>query len=110
MTITELAIDFFITGGAIVLACLSLTVRDIFTAIVLYISLGLLVTLCWARLGGWDVAIAEAAIGAGLTGALLLASAKQLSTDSDSDSDKTTTARKAPQQLGHSTKGQVNVH
>lgn len=41
-------------------------------AIVLFIVSGLLMTLAWARLSAPDVALAEAAIGAGLTGALLL--------------------------------------
>jgi multisubunit Na+/H+ antiporter MnhB subunit len=39
---------------------------------------GLLVALSWVRLGAPDVALAEAAIGAGLTGALLLRSARRL--------------------------------
>ena len=69
----NLTIDIVLGCGVVLLACLSLFSRDLFLAIVLYISLGLLVTIAWARLDAWDVAIAEAAIGAGLTGALLLA-------------------------------------
>lgn len=41
-------------------------------AVVLFIVCGLLMTIAWARLSAPDVALAEAAIGAGLTGALLL--------------------------------------
>ena len=41
-------------------------------AVVLFIVFGLLMTLAWARLAAPDIALAEAAIGAGLTGALLL--------------------------------------
>ncbi len=74
----ELAIDLLLAAGAITLAVLSLAAKKVFTAIVLYVSLGLLVTLIWARLGAWDIAIAEAAIGAGLTGALLLAAWRRL--------------------------------
>ncbi len=74
----EIAIDAVLAGGIITLAGLSLLVREMFTAIVLYVSLGLLVTITWARLSAWDVAIAEAAIGAGLTGALLLVAWRQL--------------------------------
>jgi len=40
-------------------------------AIVLFITFGLLMTLVWARLSAPDIGLAEAAIGAGLTGALL---------------------------------------
>lgn len=45
---------------------------DLFKAVVLFIAFGLLLALAWARLGAPDVALAEAAIGAGITGALLL--------------------------------------
>jgi uncharacterized MnhB-related membrane protein len=41
-------------------------------AVILYIVFGLLLTLVWARLDGPDIALAEAALGAGLTGTLLL--------------------------------------
>lgn len=41
-------------------------------AIVLFIIFGLLMSLAWARLAAPDIGLAEAAIGAGLTGALLL--------------------------------------
>ena len=46
--------------------------RDLFQTVVLFIVLGLLIALAYARLNAPDVALAEAAIGAGLTGALLL--------------------------------------
>ncbi|QKT04331.1 DUF4040 domain-containing protein [Ectothiorhodospiraceae bacterium 2226] len=45
---------------------------DLFKAVVLFIVFGLMVALAWARLGSPDLALAEAAIGAGLTGVLLL--------------------------------------
>jgi multisubunit Na+/H+ antiporter MnhB subunit len=41
-------------------------------AIVLFIALGLLLALAWARLDAVDVALVEAAVGSGLTGALLM--------------------------------------
>jgi energy-converting hydrogenase B subunit D len=41
-------------------------------AVVQFIVFGLLMALAWARLQAPDIALAEAAIGAGLTGALLL--------------------------------------
>lgn len=74
----ELFIDLLLGAGALVTAILCLTAKDLFQAILLFISMGLLVTLAWVRLGAWDVAIAEAAIGAGLTGALLIATRRQL--------------------------------
>jgi energy-converting hydrogenase B subunit D len=45
---------------------------DLFKAIVLFISFGLVMSLAWVRLKAVDIALAEAAIGAGLTGALFL--------------------------------------
>jgi energy-converting hydrogenase B subunit D len=50
----------------------ALAAPDLFKAVVLFIVFGLLLALAWARLGAPDVALAEAAIGAGLTGALML--------------------------------------
>lgn len=50
----------------------ALTTPDLARAIVMFIVFGLLMTLAWARLDAPDIALAEAAIGAGLTGALLL--------------------------------------
>lgn len=50
----------------------ALASRDLFRAVVLFIAFGLLLALVWTRLDAPDIALAEAAIGAGLTGALLL--------------------------------------
>jgi energy-converting hydrogenase B subunit D len=48
------------------------TTADLFKAVVFYIVFGLLMTLAWVRLNAPDIALAETAIGTGLTGALLL--------------------------------------
>jgi uncharacterized MnhB-related membrane protein len=45
---------------------------DLFKSVALFIVFGLLMALAWMRLDAPDLALAEAAIGAGLTGALLL--------------------------------------
>jgi uncharacterized MnhB-related membrane protein len=66
-------IDSILVITVLALAWLCVQLRDLFTSILLFICLGLVVTLIWARLNAVDIAIAEAAIGAGLTGALLLA-------------------------------------
>ncbi len=50
----------------------ALASRDLFRAIVLFMVFGLLMALVWVRLEAPDIALAEAAIGAGLTGVLLL--------------------------------------
>jgi len=52
--------------------------RHTFAAIVGFIAYGLLLTLAWVRLHGIDVALTEAAIGGGLTGALLIGAAARM--------------------------------
>lgn len=46
--------------------------RNLYTSVLLFIAFGLALALIWARLGAADLALAEAAIGAGLTGVLLI--------------------------------------
>ncbi len=61
------------------------TSEGLFRAIVLFIAFGLLMSLAWVRLGAPDVALAEASIGAGLTGALLLSSLARLKAKNQTD-------------------------
>ncbi|MBA2663928.1 MAG: DUF4040 domain-containing protein [Bradymonadaceae bacterium] len=49
-----------------------LATADLFKATVLFITFGVVMALCWVRLGAPDLALVEVAIGAGLTGALFL--------------------------------------
>jgi uncharacterized MnhB-related membrane protein len=58
----------------IVSAWLALSTPDLQRAVIIFIAFGLLVALAWVRLQAPDVAIAEAAVGSGLTGALLISS------------------------------------
>ena len=75
------------TGGivslAIVLLLLALAlwavlVREAFLAIAGFVAYGLLLSLVWVRLHGIDVALTEAAIGGGLTGAMLIGAVSRL--------------------------------
>ncbi len=52
--------------------------RDMVAAVVGFIAYGLLLTLAWVRLAAVDVAMTEAAIGAGVTGVLLLGAAARV--------------------------------
>lgn len=52
-----------------------------YDAMALFVAFGVIVALVWARLGAPDLALAEAAIGAGLTGVLMLQAARQLPAD-----------------------------
>ena len=67
-----LAFDLLLGFALVWSAGRSLATADTARAVVLFIVFGLLMALAWARLGAPDIALAEAAIGAGLTGALLL--------------------------------------
>lgn len=49
----------------------AVTDNDLRRATIQFIVLGLVLALTWLRLGAPDVALAEAAVGSGLTGALL---------------------------------------
>jgi multisubunit Na+/H+ antiporter MnhB subunit len=74
-------ISFITVGIGILLLALALwtvAVRDTFAAVAGFIPYGLLLTLAWLVLRAVDVALTEAAIGAGLTGALLIRAASRL--------------------------------
>jgi multisubunit Na+/H+ antiporter MnhB subunit len=60
------------------LAVWTIVAREAFAAVVGFIAYGLLLTLVWVQLHGFDVALTEAAIGGGLTGALLIGAAARL--------------------------------
>lgn len=66
------AFDLLLASALLWSAWRTLSTPAIERAVVLFIVFGLLLTLAWARLDAPDIALAEAAIGAGLTGALLL--------------------------------------
>jgi energy-converting hydrogenase B subunit D len=67
-----LLLDGLLGIALVWLAWRVLAVGDLFRAVILFIVFGMLMALAWARLGAPDIALAEAAIGAGITGALLL--------------------------------------
>lgn len=69
---STLVLDLLLVVALLWSAVRTLTSKDLFLAVVLFIVFGLLMALAWARLNAPDIALAEAAIGAGITGALLL--------------------------------------
>ena len=73
MTVLQWVLDGTLVIALLLLVWRALSSPDLFTAIVLFIAFGLMMALAWVRLQAPDIALAEAAIGAGLTGALLLA-------------------------------------
>lgn len=72
----DIWLDVLLVSALLATAAAALCSRDLFRAVVLFIAFGLLMTLGWVRLRAPDVALAEAAIGAGLTGVLLLDAAR----------------------------------
>ena len=53
----------------VALAIWTIVARDTLAAVIGFVTYGLVLTLAWVRLHGVDVALTEAAIGGGLTGA-----------------------------------------
>ncbi|MEH6647228.1 hydrogenase subunit MbhD domain-containing protein [Sulfitobacter sp.] len=74
----SLAFDILLAFGVVFTAAAALGTHDRVASVAGFVVTGLLVALSLVRLGAPDVALAEAAIGAGLTGALLLRSARCL--------------------------------
>jgi uncharacterized MnhB-related membrane protein len=64
--------DILLVATLIWIAVGSLSEGRMFKSVVLFIAFGLFMALAWIRLAAPDVALAEAAIGAGVTGALML--------------------------------------
>jgi energy-converting hydrogenase B subunit D len=71
------AFDVMLAGAIVVLAAAVLFVPGLYRSAVLFITFGLTLAVAWARLSAFDVALAEAAIGAGLLGALVVGAAYQ---------------------------------
>ncbi len=68
----SLIIDLVLAAGLVVLAWQTLISRDLFRGLVMFVVFGLTLAMSWARLGSADLAMAEAAIGTGVTGAMLM--------------------------------------
>ena len=67
-----LLLDLILALLVLALGWASLASPDLKRGVTLFIAFGMLLALIWARLRAPDLALAEAVIGAGLTGALLL--------------------------------------
>jgi len=80
LTLLQWTFDSLIGLGLMWLAWRALASPQLFRAVVLFVAFGLLMALAWVRLDAPDIALAEVAIGAGLTGALLLAALARLTT------------------------------
>ncbi len=70
--------DIILITTLLLLAWEVLSSENIFTGVVLFISFGLVMALAWVRMRAPDVALAEAALGAGLTGPLFLSALRRM--------------------------------
>ncbi|WP_166258103.1 Na(+)/H(+) antiporter subunit B [Marinobacter salicampi] len=75
---TEWLLDGLLVFTLLMTASATLVSRDLFRAVVLFIAFGLVMAACWVRLDAPNIALAEAAIGAGLSGVLFLDAVSQL--------------------------------
>lgn len=73
-----LALEVVFAAVVLSVAVWTIAARETFPAVAGFVAYGLLLALVWMRLGAPDVALTEAAIGSGLTGALLLGAAARL--------------------------------
>jgi multisubunit Na+/H+ antiporter MnhB subunit len=69
--------DTLLALAAIGMAVFVIAARSLFAAVIGLVTLGLLLALVWMRLEAPDVALAEAAIGGGATGVLLIGLARR---------------------------------
>ncbi len=64
--------DILLLGALVWIAVGALSEMRLFKSVVMFVVFGLFLAIAWVRLDAPDVALAEAAIGAGVTGALML--------------------------------------
>ena len=67
-----LLVDLLLAGALVLLAWYTVLGGTLFRGIVMFVVFGMVLALAWAWLGSPDLAMAEAAIGAGVTGALIM--------------------------------------
>jgi multisubunit Na+/H+ antiporter MnhB subunit len=86
-------VDVILAAGLVALGLRVVTGRALFRDIVMFVVFGLTMALAWARLGSPDLALAEAAIGAGLTGGLMLIAYRRLRAHGARDADAARSGR-----------------
>ncbi len=83
----EIGLDGLLCLLLLVLAWKALRAPHLYQSAIYFIALGLVMALAWVRLAAPDVALAEAAIGTGLLGVLLIDSLRVFARDSKTDPD-----------------------
>lgn len=78
MSAAAVALDALLAIALPAIGLAAVLRRDLLQSVMLLFSLGALLALVWARLGAPDVAMVEAALGAGVTGVLFLSALPRL--------------------------------
>src|SRR5690625_4994411 len=88
VTAADIIFDLLLVLMLTAVGLLALWHRRIFACAVFFIVFGLLLSVVWMRLSAPDVAMAEAAIGAGVTGALVIATLSRMSASGRAEKDR----------------------
>ncbi len=83
-----LALDVILAATVVALGWRCVITSDRFEAVTVFIGIGLVMAIAWTRLDAPDLALAEAALGAGLNGALLLAAWAETRGIEDGEGDR----------------------
>lgn len=86
MNLLQWSIDGLLAFTLLWLAWQLLAHPDLFRAIVLFIAFSFIMALVWIRLDAVDIALAEAVIGAGISGTALLVTLRRIGERQQSDS------------------------
>lgn len=73
-----IALDAVLAILVLAVSGFTIVVRDSFSAAVAFVAYGLVLTLIWMRVAAPDIALTEAALGAGLTGGLMIGASSRL--------------------------------
>ncbi|ABA57784.1 hypothetical protein Noc_1284 [Nitrosococcus oceani ATCC 19707] len=79
MNFWQWSIDGLLALTLLWLAWRMLAGQDLFRALVLFVAFSFIMAVAWVRLAAVDIALAEAAIGAGLSGTALLVTWRRMS-------------------------------
>jgi uncharacterized MnhB-related membrane protein len=70
-------LDLMLLTLVVICAAAAITLRDLFSAAVLFGAFSFLMCMLWAEMGAVDVAFTEAAVGAGVSTAFFIAAIYQ---------------------------------
>ncbi len=84
----DASFDWILAFLMIATAWRALGARDGFQSVVLFITFGVMASIAWIRIGSPDLALAEAAIGTGVAGAIFVTSLAVLERSEQRDEER----------------------